>query len=237
MKKLILILWFVPVMLFGQNKLTYKTSRVQTILDTAVIDHKMLIDTIVSTPLVKVADTALMLSKYPHKLSPTLTGIPTAPTAAIGTNTTQIATTAFVNANSFFSMVANSATLNPSDGDVLYCSQSFASPASTSGNLRLTRIPMNCTLVGYVIEASVGTPGCSQESSVFAFRYNNTTDVTLSNAVQFNATGGAANSYYNMGLSTSLTAGDTWEIKWTCPSWATNPQSTQVFITLFFKVR
>ena len=30
--------------------------------------------------------------------SPTLTGIPAAPTAAQGTNTTQIATTAFVNA-------------------------------------------------------------------------------------------------------------------------------------------
>ena len=40
-------------------------------------------------------DTAAMLSKYPRKLNAALTGVPTAPTAAPGTNTTQIATTAF----------------------------------------------------------------------------------------------------------------------------------------------
>lgn len=40
-------------------------------------------------------DTATMLSKYPRKLNAALTGIPTAPTAAAGTNTTQLATTAF----------------------------------------------------------------------------------------------------------------------------------------------
>jgi hypothetical protein len=42
-----------------------------------------------------ISDTATMLSKYPHKLNAVLTGVPTVPTAAAGTNTTQIATTAF----------------------------------------------------------------------------------------------------------------------------------------------
>ena len=37
------------------------------------------------------------LSLYAPKVSPALTGVPTAPTASAGTNTTQIATTAFVN--------------------------------------------------------------------------------------------------------------------------------------------
>ena len=37
------------------------------------------------------------LSSYAPKVSPALTGVPTAPTASSGTNTTQIATTAFVN--------------------------------------------------------------------------------------------------------------------------------------------
>jgi hypothetical protein len=41
-------------------------------------------------------DTAGQFTKYARKLSPTLTGTPAAPTAATGTNTTQIATTAFV---------------------------------------------------------------------------------------------------------------------------------------------
>ena len=39
-------------------------------------------------------------STFATSFSPTFTGIPTAPTAAVGTNTTQIATTAFVLANS-----------------------------------------------------------------------------------------------------------------------------------------
>lgn len=39
------------------------------------------------------------LSSYAPLASPTFTGVPSAPTAALGTNTTQIATTAFVLAN------------------------------------------------------------------------------------------------------------------------------------------
>lgn len=42
------------------------------------------------------SDTATMLNNYARKDSPALTGVPTAPTASAGTNTTQIATTAFV---------------------------------------------------------------------------------------------------------------------------------------------
>lgn len=40
--------------------------------------------------------TSLGVQKYATINSPQLTGIPTAPTAATGTNTTQVATTAFV---------------------------------------------------------------------------------------------------------------------------------------------
>jgi hypothetical protein len=41
------------------------------------------------------SDTSTMLSTYARKLSPTLTGTPLTPTAAAGTNTTQIASTAY----------------------------------------------------------------------------------------------------------------------------------------------
>jgi hypothetical protein len=43
--------------------------------------------------------TSAALSSYAPLASPALTGVPTAPTASLGTNTTQIATTAFVIAN------------------------------------------------------------------------------------------------------------------------------------------
>lgn len=45
-----------------------------------------------------IGSTAIDLTNYAPKTSPALTGVPTAPTAAVGTNTTQIATTAFVQA-------------------------------------------------------------------------------------------------------------------------------------------
>ena len=48
---------------------------------------------------VAVSDSSAMLTKYAHKASPAFTGVPTAPTAAVSTNTTQVATTAFVIAN------------------------------------------------------------------------------------------------------------------------------------------
>ncbi|MBV5349047.1 hypothetical protein JZU61_05280, partial [bacterium] len=46
----------------------------------------------------KVSDTATMLSVKAPLLSPAFTGIPTAPTAAAGTNNTQLATTAYADA-------------------------------------------------------------------------------------------------------------------------------------------
>lgn len=55
---------------------------------------------------------ALASSKAPLA-SPAFTGAPTAPTAAQGTNTTQLATTAFVNAEIAADMAANLATVAP----------------------------------------------------------------------------------------------------------------------------
>ena len=49
--------------------------------------------------------------------SPTFTGTPAAPTAAVGTSTTQIATTAFVAATSFSSALPGQASAD--EGDIL----------------------------------------------------------------------------------------------------------------------
>lgn len=57
---------------------------------------------------------------YAAKASPTFTGTPAAPTAAVGTNTTQLATTAFVNAE-----IANDAVLDSTfttKGDIIAAS-------------------------------------------------------------------------------------------------------------------
>jgi len=58
--------------------------------------------------------------------SPALTGVPTAPTAAVGTNTTQLATTAFVNAE-----IANgTASKADKDSTVLTPATSATPPAN-----------------------------------------------------------------------------------------------------------
>lgn len=40
-----------------------------------------------------------------------------------------------------------------------------------------------------------------------------------------------------MGLSRSLSANDTWELKVVHPTWATNPTNTTIGMILYFKVR
>ena len=54
---------------------------------------------------------------YAKLASPALTGTPTAPTAKAGTNNTQIATTAWVNANQLSKRVTRKATRSSTDGD------------------------------------------------------------------------------------------------------------------------
>jgi len=80
-------------------------------------------------------------------VSPALTGTPTAPTAVVGTNTTQIATTAFVIANSSNALVANYSTKTTTytavANDYIYASTASGSftitlPASPVANTKIT---------------------------------------------------------------------------------------------------
>lgn len=64
-------------------------------------------------------------SYYAPKVSPALTGTPTAPTATLGTNTTQIATTAFVasavsGGGGGGVTISDSAPVSPSSGQLWY---------------------------------------------------------------------------------------------------------------------
>lgn len=62
----------------------------------------------ITIPESQVTDLTTHLAAKAPLASPTLTGTPTAPTAAAGTNTTQIATTAFVAA----AIASSSSTIN-----------------------------------------------------------------------------------------------------------------------------
>lgn len=78
--------------------------------------------------------------------SPTLTGTPKAPTASVGTNTTQLATTAFVKAE-IVNDTYSKTELNTSNifrADKYLATQNIAAMLYTSGNL--TKIQYNTTM-------------------------------------------------------------------------------------------
>jgi len=78
------------------------------------------------------------IAGYAPLLSPALTGTPTAPTATVGTNTTQIATTAFVNATSFASSLpgqtGNARKFVTTDGTNATWSHIFGTPSLINTN-------------------------------------------------------------------------------------------------------
>lgn len=69
-----------------------------------------------------------------------------------------------------------------------------------------------------------GTPGTTETFSVW-LRLNNTTDTLITSTAQANAT---INNFSNTGLSVAVVAGDFIEIKFTTPTWATNPTAVVV---------
>lgn len=78
-------------------------------------------------------------SYYAPIASPTLTGTPAAPTAAVGTNTTQLATTAFVN-----SEIANDAFLKAAGGSIVETVATISANYSiTSGSNGLSAGPIS----------------------------------------------------------------------------------------------
>jgi hypothetical protein len=77
-----------------------------------------------------------------------------------------------------------------------------------------------------------GTIGTG-ESGTLAIRKNNTTDFTISAGVLMNA----ANVYVQAtGLSgASFVSGDYFELKFTAPTWATNPTNVNLIVALYFR--
>ena len=122
----------------------------------------------------------------------------------------------------------------PADATTYFFSEQ-ALTNSVNATLYDALIPVNCTLVAAIIYAANTTANATNETSTVNFRVNNTTDTLLSNAVIFGGTVPIANAYSVTGLSTNLTAGDTFILKWTTPTWATNPTNAQLVVILYFE--
>ena len=163
------------------------------------------------------ADTPLGIGAAPIA-SPALTGTPTAPTAAPGTNTTQIATTAFV-ATSFAPLASPALTGTPTAptaaahtnttqvATTAFVETEFASPP-TAGVGAVTPSPGAFTTL-----SSTGTFTPSQTSGIVGTTTNNNANAgSVGEFVSNSATGVALTTTVTANItSISLTAGD-WDV-------------------------
>jgi hypothetical protein len=118
-----------------------------------------------------------------------------------------------------YTMMSTSAGFNPADSTIYYFGSVVTTVTSTADETSLV-IPKTGTVKRIdIITTNQGTLG-SNETSTVVFRLNNTTDTTINNAVVTNALRSAFTSGV---LAVAVTAGDRFEIKWTAPSYATNP--------------
>lgn len=146
---------------------------------------------------------------YPSSIdSPAFTGIPTAPTAAVGTNTTQIATTAFVLANrgkavaqvvsTITGAVATGTTILPIDDTI---------PQNTEGDqyMSLSITPQSATSTLEIDVTFFG--GISIVNNLIVALFQDTTANALAVGSQY--TGGAANTFIGIKFKYMMTSGTT----------------------------
>lgn len=159
--------------------------------------------------------------------SPTFTGTPAAPTAAPGTNTTQIATTAFViaNATSGYTLPMQAAQLGTVvDATTYYGGAVASAQMQTTAAQLITYIPKDGTITqARIIWRSPSTVPTDEDISIY-IRLNNTTDTLIATVGNTNLT----KYFYNTSLSISVTTSDYIELKIVCPTWVTNPASVSL---------
>lgn len=103
---------------------------------------------------------------------------------------------------------------------------------TTTAALNRVYIPKTGTIKAAYGYCNVGGTLGSAQNSTYAIRLNNTTDITISSTVQHTAASVAFNA---TGLTQAVTAGDYVEIKWTCPTWTTNPTQIRQQIVLYIE--
>lgn len=113
-----------------------------------------------------------------------------------------------------------------------YYSGAIIAGVGTTADVNNIPIPVNCVLKSVYVNVLTAGTLATTETSTWAIRKNNTTDITISSTVQ----NSAQKTNFNVtGLSTSFTAGDYVEAKWTTPTWVTNPSNSRWTIILYFE--
>lgn len=112
------------------------------------------------------------------------------------------------------------ASTNPADATTSYFG--VANSFTQTETLVSVPIPKSGTIKAiYLTGTAAGTLG-SSETSTLSLRLNHTTDIVITSSMVYTA---LQNNASATGLSTAVSAGDTVQIKWVTPTWATNPTS------------
>jgi hypothetical protein len=174
------------------------------------------------------------ISGSPITTSGTITiNIPTASSTNRGALSSTDWTTFNQKSGVFMHRIAPTA-FNPLDATNYYAGDLSASlDWGTTAAARRHYVAASFELIAASIMVRVaGTIGTG-ESGTLAIRKNNTTDYTISTGVLMNA----ANVYVQAtGLSgASFVSGDYFELKFTTPTWATNPTNVNLIVALYFR--
>jgi len=120
---------------------------------------------------------------------------------------------------------------SPADATTYFLSMSQSMTTYTASGNADTRlyIPKAGTLTACYGVVTVGGTLGSAGSSTLSIRLNNSSDTTVSSSIPMTS---ASNTFNNAALSIALAAGDYIEFKWLTPTWATNPTTVRMSISV-----
>lgn len=127
---------------------------------------------------------------------------------------------------------AAGASFSPTDATTYYFGGLPSVVPTTSAAIERLYIPKSGVIkAAYVFfNQTSGT----NETSTINIRVNNTTDYAISSAITNDSTVTAFNNpSLNSGAGIPVNAGDYIEIKWVCPTWATNPTGVRPTVILY----
>jgi hypothetical protein len=129
-----------------------------------------------------------------------LTGVPTAPTASVDTNSTQVATTTYVVGQGYLKSSTASATYQPLDADLT----SIAGLAGTSGLLRKTAADT------YTLDTTPSYPVGGESDRMF---YANDQSITANYTIESNKNAGSFGPItIDDGVAVTIPSGSSWQI-------------------------
>jgi len=151
-------------------------------------------------------------------------------TAGNGISITNAGGSITVANSSGYTVQGAAAATSPNDATTYYIGSRFGNTLATSAVANRIYIPRAGKIKACYAFFFNGTSNGSNEASTISIRLNNTTDTTVSTAVDNSAT---SNVFSKTDLDITVAAGDYIELKWVTPTWATNPVGTNVSFVVY----